>query len=196
MSLKLTPLVSVLFLALSGNLFMHASVLQHPSPSQASSPTNSVQARVATKSENSTGSAEKGKALFTGRVPLQHGGPACVSCHQVAGLPFPSGGTLGPDLTHTYSKLGPQGLDAALQTLFFPAMTPLYEAHQLMPQERGDLKAFFKAEDGQQPQDNKITVVFIGIGLAGLILWLILAAVIGRNRLRGVRRSLLESVRH
>ncbi|HJT71746.1 MAG TPA: hypothetical protein VJ731_16215, partial [Terriglobales bacterium] len=137
-----------------------------------------------------------GKALFTGRVPLRHGGPACVACHQVADLPFPRGGTLGPDLTHTYSKLGPQGLDAALQTLFFPAMTPLYEAHQLTPQERGDLKAFFKSEDGKQPQDNKITIVFIGIGLAGLILWLILAAVIGRNRLRGVRRSLLESVRH
>lgn len=138
-------------------------------------------------------SAEHGKELFSGRARFQRGGPPCVSCHSVAGLPFPSGGSLGPNLTHTYTKLGSEGIDAALQTLFFPAMTPLYEAHQLTPQERSDLKAFFQQEDNQQTQEGRVTVIFVLIALGGLMIFLILAGLIWRGRLRGVRRHLVES---
>lgn len=139
------------------------------------------------------GSAERGKELFSGSAAFQRGGPPCVSCHSVAGLPFPSGGSLGPNLTHTYTKLGSEGIDAALQTLFFPAMTPLYEAHQLTPQERNDLKAFFQQEDSQQVQEGRITVIFILIALGGLVIFLILAGLIWRGRLRRVRKHLVES---
>lgn len=139
------------------------------------------------------GSAERGKELFSGSAAFQRGGPPCVSCHSVAGLPFPSGGSLGPNLTHTYTKLGSEGIDAALQTLFFPAMTPLYEAHQLTPQERNDLKVFFQQEDSQQVQQGRITVIFILIALGGLVIFLILAGLIWRGRLRGVRKHLVES---
>lgn len=140
------------------------------------------------------GSPENGEALFAGRVGFQRGGPPCSSCHSVAGLPFPEGGTLGPDLTHTYSKLGPEGVDTALETLFFPAMTPLYEAHQLTPAEQSDLKAFFQQEDLRQPQGSKVTIVLAFVALAGFVLWVILAAAFWRNRLRGVRKRLVESV--
>lgn len=141
----------------------------------------------------SLGSAERGKELFSGSAHFQRGGPPCVSCHSVAGLPFPSGGSLGPNLTHTYTKLGSEGIDAALQTLFFPAMTPLYEAHQLTPQERSDLKAFFQQEDNQQTQEGRVTILFVLIALGGLMIFLILAGLIWRGRLRGVRRHLVES---
>ena len=72
------------------------------------------------------GSASAGRTLFLGTVRFKNGGPACSACHSVASLPFPRGGTMGPDLTKAYSKLGPQGLNSALETLFFPAMTPLF----------------------------------------------------------------------
>lgn len=138
-------------------------------------------------------SADHGAALFSGRTHLQKGGPPCIACHNVAGLSFPGGGTLGPNLTHTYTKLGPEGIDAALQTLFFPAMTPLYEAHQLTPQERSDLKAFFQQEDRNQAQEERITVILIAIALCGMVIFLIIAGLIWRGRLKGVRKNLVES---
>src|SRR6478609_1000681 len=69
-----------------------------------------------------TGSAElihAGESLFRGTTRFASGGPACAACHTVADLPFPSGGTMGPDLTHEYSKVGLAGLQGSLQTLFF-----------------------------------------------------------------------------
>lgn len=138
-------------------------------------------------------SADRGAALFSGGTRLQRGGPPCIACHSVAGLRFPGGGTLGPNLTHTYTKLGPEGIDAALQTLFFPAMTPLYEAHQLTPQERSDLKAFFEREDAQQPQESRVTVALVLLALGGFVVLVVLVGVIWRDRLKSVRRCLVES---
>src|ERR1017187_4342089 len=97
------------------------------------------------------GSAFAGRTLFMGTVRFKNGGPACSACHSVASLPFPQGGTLGPDLTRAYSKLGPEGLNSALETLFFPAMTPLFAYRPLTDDERRNLAAFFQDVDGQQP---------------------------------------------
>ncbi len=44
-------------------------------------------------------SSSTGEALFVGAIRLTNGGPPCRICHSVAGIPFPNGGTLGPDLT-------------------------------------------------------------------------------------------------
>ena len=70
----------------------------------------------------------RGEALFIGRARFRNEAPACVSCHSIAGLSFPYGGTLGPDLTHTYTKLGQRGTETAMQTLYFPVMAPIYSA--------------------------------------------------------------------
>src|ERR1051325_2607148 len=86
-------------------------------------------------------SAPHGEELFTGRSHLRNQGPACISCHRIAGLPFPNGGTLGPDLTGAYKKLGPQGTQSAMQTLYFKVMTPIYGTHPLFPDEQADLMA-------------------------------------------------------
>ncbi len=137
------------------------------------------------------GSVEHGEALFAGKIQFRNGGPPCAACHTSVSLPFPGGGSLGPDLTGISAKLGPLGIDPTLQTLFFPAMIPIYDPHPLEPDERDDLKAFFR-EEGSRPLSRPPTPVILVLALAGLAILLILTHLFGRRRLRGVRKRLLE----
>jgi mono/diheme cytochrome c family protein len=133
-----------------------------------------------------------GEALFDGRAPMQNGGPACATCHTAADIPFPYGGTMGPDLTREYSKLGPQGMAVALKTLYFPAMNPLFEKRPLTENEQSQLAAFFQSID-QNPPPPSPTMILLVASIALLVLfflWTWLA--VGRRRLRSVRRALLE----
>lgn len=140
------------------------------------------------------GSATRGEQLFSGVIPFQTRGPACAACHSVAGLPFPNGGTLGPDLTRIYDRMGPMGMDVALRTLYFPAMSPLYADHPLSAAERADLAAFF-AQAAKQPSARPVTPAVLGIAVIGGLLLLALTAFAWRDRLRGVRAKLLASAR-
>ena len=137
---------------------------------------------------------QRGAKLFTGQITFQNGGPACSSCHSVAGLPFPNGGTLGPNLTHEYNKLGPEGMNAALKTLYFPAMVSLYDPHPLTMPEQADLKAFFEAVNSQ-PSPPNITPLLGLIALAGFVVLIVITWIVWRNRLQGVRRKLVETAR-
>lgn len=137
-------------------------------------------------------SLQRGALLFTGRIPFQNGGPACSVCHSIAGLPFPNGGTLGPNLTHEYARLGPEGMDAALETLYFPAMVSLYDPHPLTTAEQADLKAFFKDSASEPPSPN-ITPLVAVIALAGFVVLVIITWALWRDRLRSVRRKLVEN---
>ncbi len=47
-----------------------------------------------------------GEGLFLGRTALSGGGPACFSCHAVEGIGGLGGGSLGPDLTKVFERLG------------------------------------------------------------------------------------------
>jgi mono/diheme cytochrome c family protein len=138
-------------------------------------------------------SVAAGRALFLGTVRFQNGGPACSACHSVAGLAFPAGGTMGPELTTVYSKMGPEGLNSALETLFFPAMTPLFRYRPLTSNERQDLAALFESVDRQQPGTPTPTI--IAISLAGFFILIVITGVTGRHRVRSVRRALLERTR-
>ena len=138
-------------------------------------------------------SVAAGRALFLGTVRFQNGGPACSACHSVAGLAFPAGGTMGPDLTRGYSKMGPEGLNSALETLFFPAMTPLFRYRPLTLNERRDLAALFESVDRQQPATP--TPAIVAISLAGFFILIAITGVAGRHRVRSVRRALLERTR-
>ena len=139
------------------------------------------------------GSPEAGKALFTGVVHFANGGPACASCHSTAGLDFPGGGSMGPDLTVVYSKLGPDGLNSALETLYFPAMTPIYVYRPLTQDERHNLFAFFQNLSRQQAEAPMPAIG--GIALAGLVILLAATGIAGRHRLKPVRRRLVERAR-
>lgn len=138
--------------------------------------------------------ARRGEESFSGRRPLRNGGPPCASCHAVAGLPFPNGGTLAPDLTREYAKLGPQGIDVALETLFFPAMTPIYDTHSLTREERSDLGMFLE-QASTKPPPHGITPVMVLIPICGGIVLLGITALVWRNRLRGVRKQLVAAAR-
>ncbi len=141
-----------------------------------------------------TAAVERGEELFLGQRPFRNGGPPCATCHSVAGLPFPNGGTLAPDLTREYAKLGPEGIDVALQTLFFPAMTPIYDAHSLTTEERGDLSAFLE-QAGTKPPPRGITSVIVLLPIGGFVILLGATSVLWQKRLRGVRAGLVERAR-
>jgi len=143
--------------------------------------------------DSQPGSATAGRVLFLGAVRFKNGGPACSACHSVASLPFPQGGTLGPDLTRAYSKLGPEGLNSALETLFFPAMTPLFAYRPLTDDERRNLAAFFQDIDVQQP--GTPTSAIGAIALATCLMLIAVTGIAGRGRIRSVRRALLKRVR-
>lgn len=144
-----------------------------------------------------TGQAEQGRLLFGGQRPFQNGGPACAICHDIAGMRFPAGGTLGPDLTGEYSKLGPDGTAVALQTLFFPTMAPIFAGRLATPEEQADLTAFLQAA-GSLPRHWHITGWIVLIALAGFGVLLAATALAGRRRLgrtRSVRARLVEQAR-
>jgi len=140
------------------------------------------------------GSAGRGKALFVGQVRFRNGGPPCSSCHSIAGLAFPSGGTLGPDLTPVYRKLGAEGTAAALKTLFFPAMTAIYDPRPLTPEEQADLLAFLQ-EASAEPQPRSNTAVVALAGFLGFCVLLVITRFLWRDRLQSVRKRLLEKAR-
>jgi hypothetical protein len=148
-------------------------------------------ASLSSSTSSLTGEVETGKELFIGKRRFQNGGPACASCHSVASLPFPHGGTMAPDLTHEYSKLGPEGMHYALRTLYFPAMNALFLAHQLSDQEERDLLAFLEDADSAK-RINSHTGIFGGAAVAGLVVLVGITWVSGRGRVDSVRHKLLR----
>ena len=138
------------------------------------------------------GDADRGKLLFEGSKRFEEGGPACLSCHSVAGVGALGGGQLGPDLTGAFAKYGgAKGLQAVLEAVAFPTMAPIFSRRQLTAAERADLAAFLKsAADEQRPARQAGKLVGLSVGVAGVVA--LLALVIWRRRLYGVRRSLVD----
>lgn len=139
-----------------------------------------------------TGNPAAGQALFSGARTFQKGGPPCGACHTIGALGFPNGGTMGPDLTRAYPKLGEQGMDAMLDTLYFPAMIPLFDNRPLTSDEQRDLKAFFMQASASGPPEH-LTAILSLIAFGGFLVLLVLSWVLWRSRLRAVRASLIES---
>jgi hypothetical protein len=138
------------------------------------------------------GPSARGEDLFTGRTSFHNGGPACIACHSITGLSFPNGGTLGPDLTHTYEKLGPTGTKAAMQTLYFPTMIPVYRDHQLTPLEQADMVAYFKQTASEtRPPAQWITQFLIFAAFVLGIIFVAITAFSWRKRVLSVRRDLV-----
>lgn len=127
-----------------------------------------------------------GQSLFLGTTPFKNGGPPCASCHDAAGLPFPHGGGLGPDLSRAAAKLGPAGLEVSLQTLYFPTMSPIFRSRPLTQDEQNQLKAFLM-QSGQQPARSGFTLIVVGTAVGGFLMLLALTAFAWRYRIREVR---------
>ncbi len=136
---------------------------------------------------------QRGERLFSGQTSFTYGGPACIGCHSVGGLSFPNGGTLGPDLTQVAVRMGDEGIQSALKTLYFPAMVPLYKTRPLTPDEQQDVAAFLHHAQASAPP--AVTPQVAAIGAAIFLLFVLIAWRAGRGRLRGVRRRLVETAR-
>jgi mono/diheme cytochrome c family protein len=142
-----------------------------------------------------SGDAARGEELFTGSERFDAGGPSCLSCHSVAGVGALGGGQLGPDLTGSFAKYGgEQGLNAALKTIPFPTMLPIFSRKALTDDERADLVAFLAgAPDQQRPASAAGKLV--GFSVAAVALMALLGIVIWRHRLTGVRKPLVNRSR-
>jgi len=138
-----------------------------------------------------TGSPSRGQRLFTGLDRFRNGGPACVSCHSIAGLPFPDGGSLGPDLTHAYKRLGPTGTQSAVQTLYFRVMTQIYGPHPLFAGEQADLMAYLEQAESRPQSQWSTQIILLAAVVLGAI-FIVITGLLWRDRVRTVRRALVE----
>ncbi len=142
---------------------------------------------------DTTGDAAKGRDIFTGSLPLKNGGAACISCHNVDGIAALGGGAVAKDLTEAYSNLGETGLTSVLKTTPFPLMKAIYGPRPLTDDEMANLVAFLQeSADAQRPAVGQSPLIFIVIGIAGLLLIVIILQIIWRGRLSGVRQSLVK----
>lgn len=136
---------------------------------------------------------DRGEQIFSGAIPLESGGPACVSCHSVTGLTGLGGGLLGPDLSSAYSRLeGRKSLGAWLSSPPSVVMQPLYIDAPLDEEEVLALVAFLqdRAARGEvEAEKSSLEFVLGGIGVAAFLM--VLFDVLWRKRHRSVRRSLL-----
>lgn len=138
--------------------------------------------------------ARDGERLFFGQAKLKKGGPACVSCHSVGDMPGLGGGFLGPDLTLAFSRLGGEkALAAWLVSPGAPTMKPVYADRQLDPEEVLPLVAYLKdAAAKGRPADSMARLAFLILGLVGAAAVFAAFDAHWRERLRSVRRALVE----
>lgn len=138
------------------------------------------------------GDAETGKALFTGGVRMQNGGPACISCHNVQDLGSLGGGGLGFDLSK-YAGNSADVLSGMLKNPQFPVMNEIFAKRPLTDDEISSLVAYFKSmpQPASPIQGAAPAGPFPIIGIAGLIAFLIFASIVWAGRLRGVRIPLV-----
>lgn len=140
---------------------------------------------------------KQGARLFAGIEDFENGGPACAACHSIAmykleGISISGfgGGTVGPDLTNTYDKLG-----AAMITwpqAMLP-MKPIFTAHPLTDSEKQSLMAFFKATAAGENQDTSTPVgLFIGLSVLGVIVLGALISLVWHRRIIAVREPMVS----
>jgi mono/diheme cytochrome c family protein len=138
----------------------------------------------------------RGRALFVGTERLSAAGPACVACHDAAGLAAPAGGRLGPDLTAVHARLGGQrGLTAWLGATPTPVMRAIYRSAPMTADESLALAAFFEDAAGRDvPRRSRLSRVVAG-AVSGAVAVVALAAALGARRFRAVRRPLVQRAR-
>lgn len=94
-----------------------------------------------------TESISVGRAIFNGYSPLQNKGSPCLSCHNIRDQSMIGGGRLALDLTFSFSKLGPAGINAILTNPPFPAMRFALQNNPLTPEEKNALISLLRSVD-------------------------------------------------
>lgn len=162
----------------------------------AATTTTTPPATTTTAPAAAAGDVGRGKELFKGGDRFSAGGPACLSCHTIAGVGALGGGKIGPDLTGAFAKYGgEQGLGSALQSLApFPSMVPIFSRNKLTAREQADLIAFLETAPDLQ-RSGGAAGKLIGFSLAGVALLGVFAMAVWRRRLNGVRKPLVNRSR-
>lgn len=123
-------------------------------------------------------SVEKGAKLFHGMLAFENGGTACSACHALGG----NGGTMGPDLTHIFPKMGETALVSACEQANFKVMSAAYRDHKVTKQEALHLAAYLKAVDAEPPPARATGVPMLGAAGAAACLGAIGYLFRGRHR--------------
>jgi mono/diheme cytochrome c family protein len=128
-----------------------------------------------------------GRQLFHGTRSLRNGGTACTSCHALSG----TGGNLGLDLTTVGSRMSETVLRAGIEKASYKIMRPIYAAKPIEAQEAAHLAAYLiEVGAANPPRQQEFPAVVAGA--AGALLLLGLLAVVGRQKVAGTRRKLVE----
>ena len=139
------------------------------------------------------GNIENGRKLFMGYAHFQNDSPPCMGCHSVGNNGLLGGGVMGPNLTNVTNKLSEAEIVSILSnngTKISPVMHPILSEHPLTESEQADLIVFMQASVGQPESDREIIV--FGISLLGVAAVIGVLGFIYRNRLRSIRRALVN----
>ncbi len=85
-----------------------------------------------------------GRDLFDGAVRFTRGGQPCSSCHTARGSNWPTGGSLGPDLSSAYAEYQDKALTSFLRQPCFRWDPDIAGDLHLTPRESFAVKAFLR----------------------------------------------------
>jgi cytochrome c2 len=128
-----------------------------------------------------------GQELFEGRTRFVNAGPMCNSCHEVRSAAAIGGGTLAPELTTAFSRLGAAGLEGIIKAAPFPVMRQAYQDRPVTDEEVTALTGFLRRVDEQQALHHPrgFGLKLFAAGLGGAVLLLGLYSLAWSNRLKG-----------
>jgi mono/diheme cytochrome c family protein len=134
-----------------------------------------------------------GKEIVLGSRPLANGGSPCISCHTFRGLPWLGGGSLGPDLTQEYTRLGGRkGVTGWLTAPPTPTMQSVYKARPLNPDEIRSLAAYLESVSNTKEESaSNGGQIFFLLGLGGCLIALVVMNIFWSKRFSAVRRPLV-----
>lgn len=135
------------------------------------------------------GDSARGARLYAGETAFANGGAPCLACHGITGFGLAGGANYGPDLTAMYENFGAEGMVDILKELPFPSMEPIYKSRPLTDDEQADLRAFFAQVSGVPVAGSGL---LFGEIVSGALVFFGVVLLFGRERLRGVRESLLK----
>jgi hypothetical protein len=128
-----------------------------------------------------------GQQLFEGKTRLVNAGPMCNSCHEVRDAAAIGGGTLAPDLTTAFSRLGAAGIEGIIKAAPFPVMRQAYLDKPVTDDEVTAITGFLRRVDEQKALHHPrgFGLKLFAAGLGGAVLLLGLYSLAWSKRLKG-----------
>ncbi len=134
-----------------------------------------------------------GREIVLGTRTLANGGSPCISCHAFSGLPMLGGGSLGPDLTHEFKRLGGRrAVTGWLTAPATPTMQSVYKTRALQPEEILALTAYLESvSETKDAAPTNGSRIFFLLGFGGCLMALVSMNFFWNKRFVAVRRPLV-----